>query len=238
MFQAADGTITPASGGWFRINARFGDSSAKLPEGGAQRRAFAGEGWKARRDVPGFSVKQPRGLCNRHGWPAGVNLIILLACIGGNPLNGTSIEVRQLVPGEAAIASRFIAALLEELSGGEAVQSDQLLPVAEEVLRTGSVAGFVAATAGRQVGLLMLNECAAVYAGGRFGEITELYVEPDWRSKGVAAALVAAASEHGRQHGWKRLEVGAPDQPAWARTLAFYKRSGFQEVGPRLRCLL
>ena len=81
----------------------------------------------------------------------------------------------------------------------------------------------------------MLNECAAIYAGGRFGEITELYVVPEARSTGVAAALVAAAVRVAGDKGWRRLEVGAPAQPAWARTLAFYERQGFAPVGPRLR---
>jgi hypothetical protein len=30
------------------------------------------------------------------------------------------------------------------------------------------------------------------------------------------------------------LEVGAPDVPRWQRTVDFYKRNGFKEVGPRL----
>jgi GNAT superfamily N-acetyltransferase len=75
----------------------------------------------------------------------------------------------------------------------------------------------------------------AIYAGGRFGEITELYVSPAHRSKGIAPILITAATSIGRQKGWKRLEVGAPDQPAWSRTLSFYLREGFEEVGPRLR---
>jgi hypothetical protein len=38
--------------------------------------------------------------------------------------------------------------------------------------------------------------------------------------------------------GWGRLEVGAPDVPKWKGTLAFYRRNGFDEVGPRLKILL
>lgn len=153
-------------------------------------------------------------------------------------MSGISIRVQQMEEGGAQLAARFIAALLEELSDGEACDPAPLEPVAHELLASGRVCGFAAYSLERPVGVLMLNECAAVYAGGRFGEITELFVEPDWRSQGVAAALVSAAAEHGRKQGWKRLEVGAPDQPAWQRTLAFYQRCGFLEVGPRLRCLL
>ncbi|MEX0301921.1 MAG: GNAT family N-acetyltransferase [Leisingera sp.] len=149
-----------------------------------------------------------------------------------------SITVQKLSPGDDALTARFVAALLEELPGGEPCSPAELEPVARELLASGSVTGLAAFCLDRPVGLLMVNECAAIYAGGRFGEITELYVEPEWRSKGVAAALVSAAAEHGRGLGWKRLEVGAPDQPAWSRTLDFYQRCGFGEVGPRLRFLL
>ncbi|VCU58913.1 Acetyltransferase, GNAT family [Tritonibacter mobilis] len=88
---------------------------------------------------------------------------------------------------------------------------------------------------GQPLGVVVLNECAAIYAGGEFGEITELYVRPEARSLGVAARLVEAAIVEATRHGWHRIEVGAPPQPEWARTMQFYLRNGFEEVGPRLR---
>ena len=51
-------------------------------------------------------------------------------------------------------------------------------------------------------------------------------------------ALLAAAAQHARAAGWRRLEVGAPAQPDWRRTFDFYRANGFTEVGPRLRILL
>ena len=51
----------------------------------------------------------------------------------------------------------------------------------------------------RDVGVVTLNECAAIYSGGRFGEISELYVVPDYRSKGVGAMLMEAAVALGRE---------------------------------------
>lgn len=81
----------------------------------------------------------------------------------------------------------------------------------------------------------MLNECAAIYAGGVFGEISELYVAPELRSRGIAGALIQEAIDLARTRKWNRLEVGAPNQPEWKRTFDFYVREGFNEVGPRLR---
>lgn len=81
----------------------------------------------------------------------------------------------------------------------------------------------------------MLAESVAIYAGGMFGVITELYVMPEWRSAGVARKLIDAGIALGRERRWDRLEVGAPHQPAWERTLNFYLRAGFTIVGPRLQ---
>jgi hypothetical protein len=76
------------------------------------------------------------------------------------------------------------------------------------------------------IGMLRLNECTAIYAGGRFGEISEFYVAPEGRSKGVGAKLLAAARDFGISRIWKRLEVGAPDVPRWDKTVAFYLSYG------------
>lgn len=49
----------------------------------------------------------------------------------------------------------------------------------------------------------MLNECTAIYAGGKFDEISEFYVAPRHRSAGVGALLVDAAADFGRNRaGW------------------------------------
>ncbi len=81
----------------------------------------------------------------------------------------------------------------------------------------------------------MLGECAAVYAGGVFGVITELYVVPEHRSEGVAPPLIEAAREFGKTRGWTHVEVTAPPLPKWRRTVDFYLREGFTEIGVRLK---
>jgi len=83
-------------------------------------------------------------------------------------------------------------------------------------------------------GVVGLSECKAIYAHGAFGEIAELYVEPDFRSEGVGGRLIDAAVTLGESRGWSMIEVGAPDVPRWQRTVDFYVRRGFVEVGPRL----
>ena len=86
----------------------------------------------------------------------------------------------------------------------------------------------------KAIAMMSLNECKALYAHGNFGEIAELYIDPDFRSSGHGARLIEHAAEFGRKRGWPFLEVGAPDVPRWQRTVNFYKRCGFSEIGPRL----
>ncbi len=145
--------------------------------------------------------------------------------------------IRPVTEADIPALCTLIAALLAELGGEGGPQPSSLEPAAAQVLRLGGI-GFLAEIKRDPVGALMLSPCAAIYAGGAFGEISELYVTPSHRSSGIAHTLIAAACAEGRRRGWRRLEVGAPAQPAWARSLAFYRREGFAEIGPRLRLLL
>jgi GNAT superfamily N-acetyltransferase len=152
------------------------------------------------------------------------------------------ISVRQATVADVDVVATLVHLLLVEIT------SEDETPPAVERVHTAtkalladdtSVWAFLAESdAGEAIGVLTLNECASIYAGGRFGEISELYVTPGSRSKGVGPKLLAAAKEFGNRMGWRRLEVGAPDVPKWKRTAAFYRRNGFDEVGPRLRILL
>ncbi len=149
--------------------------------------------------------------------------------------------IRDVTVQDAPVVAGLVGALLSELGGQ--TDATQLAAVATSLLGTAEVTGSLAfAPEGTDpdvpVAVIMLNQCAAIYAGGLFGEITELYVRPEYRARGVAARLIEAAAATGRARGWARLEVGAPPQPAWQRTLAFYQRNGFLETGPRLRRLL
>jgi len=87
---------------------------------------------------------------------------------------------------------------------------------------------------GTPAGVMTLNECAAIYAWGRFGEISELYVEPARRSTGLGAMLIDHAKVFAAERGWPMLEVGAADAPRWQKSIDFYRRCGFEEIGPRL----
>jgi GNAT superfamily N-acetyltransferase len=81
-------------------------------------------------------------------------------------------------------------------------------------------------------------ESFAIYAGGNYGVIDEMYVVPDYRSRGIGQQFLAALQEFARQKKWQRIDVTAPPEEKWKRTLAFYENEGFIFTGPKLRLKL
>ena len=144
------------------------------------------------------------------------------------------ITTRRASPEDASTIGHMVDALLVEL-GGQASRLDERTATARRLLQDNRAFGLLALDNSQAVGALMLSENASIYAGGCFGVITELYVQPQHRSAGVARQLVQAAASLGRERGWRLLEVGAPPQPKWQRSLDFYLREGFSVIGPRLK---
>jgi GNAT superfamily N-acetyltransferase len=88
---------------------------------------------------------------------------------------------------------------------------------------------------GEVVGVATLTEAVAAYAHGRYGIISELYVVPSHRCHGVGRVLLEAVKDYGRERGWRRVDVTAPPEARWERTVDFYRRNGFVFTGPKLR---
>ena len=148
----------------------------------------------------------------------------------------SGVFVEQARPEDFERVGQLTYELLAELYPELGYARDACVDTARTLL-TGrhGVWSFLATEHGdRDVGVVMLNECAAIYAGGRFGEISELYVVPERRSQNVGARLTDAAVAFARERDWPFLEVGAPSVPRWQRTVDFYLERGFEEVGPRL----
>ena len=147
-------------------------------------------------------------------------------------------RIRPVLTSDADHVGILVARLLTELypEYASAYSAEKLIGVAREILQTSQTTfGFLAIDRlDHPVGIVMLNECAAIYAHGRFGEITEIYVDTPSRSTGVGALLIEATIVFARSRGWSIIEVGAPHIPRWQKTVEFYVRNGFREVGPRL----
>ncbi|GAA0890515.1 hypothetical protein GCM10009122_01930 [Fulvivirga kasyanovii] len=87
------------------------------------------------------------------------------------------------------------------------------------------------------IGFITLTESQAIYCGGKYGSIDELYVEPEYRSKKIGAILIEKAKEVGRDKKWKRIEVTAPADNN-SKTLKFYSNKEFVTAGPKLKLKL
>lgn len=65
--------------------------------------------------------------------------------------------------------------------------------------------------------------------------IDEMYVLPEYRSQNAGGLLVEKAKEIGKERGWKRIDVTAPTEERWKRTVSFYEKCGFVFTGPKLK---
>jgi GNAT superfamily N-acetyltransferase len=148
----------------------------------------------------------------------------------------TSIKVVRASAQDSVDVSSLVYPLLIELYPHEPTYTPENISASTERLLKGhpEYFGFIAYAKGDPAGYIGLNECASIYAFGRFGEIAELYVKPEHRSNRVGAELIEHAKYFGKNREWSMLEVGAPSVPAWQRTVDFYQRNGFEVVGPRL----
>lgn len=145
-------------------------------------------------------------------------------------------DIRSITIEDSAIVSHLAGALLCELRGVPFTPNT----VPEQTVKTllgmqDRIFGYLLLENQAPIGLIMLSEQAALYAGGLYGVITELYIVPEKRSVGGAALLLKRAETLGQKRGWHMIEVGAPRQPKWERSLKFYLEQGFREIGPRLR---
>ena len=151
----------------------------------------------------------------------------------------TVLDIKFVIasPADSEIVGKLVHSLLMEFFAEQShlFPIEKMKKAAAELLTPGSgVWSFLAMNGDEVVGMINLNECAAIYAGGKFGEITELYVKPDFRSRKIGEKLIAQARDFARDRAWEILEVGAPDLPRRQRTVNFYLNNGFSEIGPRL----
>lgn len=152
----------------------------------------------------------------------------------------TESKVREAEIADAEGVATAVESLLGEL-GGRCPERDELEAEVRALLddpEGGSV--LIAEADGRIVGVLSASWQRAIHVPGVYATIQDLWVDEDWRSRGVGAELVEAVASQARARGVSRLEVGLPRETfaAIASTESFYRRNGFEHLGPRMRRLL
>lgn len=100
------------------------------------------------------------------------------------------------------------------------VDLEQELAEVREIVGEGLA--FLAETDGEVLGFVLGRARPAV------GQVTDLYVVPDARRRGIAAALVGELLEVFRERGLEHVAIDAMAENAGAR--AVYRRWGFQEL--------
>lgn len=130
---------------------------------------------------------------------------------------------------------------LNERSGSNFdINQSKIEVTCRELLARNNFAGFIASEneTNQAIGMITIAQATAIYNGGDFGVITELFVDRSLRSNGVGKTLIDAALGFAREQHWDKVEVGAPNKAEWPRTIEFYKQNGFEEKGPKLRIAL
>jgi GNAT superfamily N-acetyltransferase len=153
-------------------------------------------------------------------------------------MQGITIIKAQLE--DAQQVAQLVGKLLIELAPNSAseIVTMELVEVSQTLMAKEKLHAYLAYQGDSVIGVITMHECAAIYAGGIFGEISELYVEPQYRSLKIGDMLVNAAVEFAKKMHWQRIEVGTPPPEGSPRTLQFYERKGFKATGTRMRYLV
>ena len=91
------------------------------------------------------------------------------------------LRIVEAKPTDSNLVGHLVYNLLMELFADQShlFPMEKIKKAAGDLLKPGSgVWSFLAFDSNEIVGMINLNECSAIYAGGKFGEITEMYVKP------------------------------------------------------------
>ncbi len=141
-----------------------------------------------------------------------------------------------------AIFQRQSGKLYTELFGAAFVPSASAYASVREQARVAATPNWCfvgeSATDDEPVAFFTLAESFALFAGGRYLILGELWVHPAHRSRGVGEAVVEFCRGFCRERGYRRVDVTAPPDPKWDRSFQFYVKRGFSPTGRKLKLMI
>lgn len=147
------------------------------------------------------------------------------------------IKIRKAVADDILLTFSFVKDLLIEL-GDEAKDLEKVNNLQNSKIDVNNHKShfvFLAEDEGKAVGIITLSECFALYSGGNYGIINEMYVLPKHRSGNIGSLLIKKAKEIAVEKKWGRIDVTTPVEKRWERTKAFYLKQGFEFTGEKLK---
>jgi ribosomal protein S18 acetylase RimI-like enzyme len=132
-----------------------------------------------------------------------------------------AIIIRVAVPGDAQELARLNAAFNEVYEAPEVVRRRLSDPACVET-------PLIALVGARAVAFAALRLVPCVFYPDTHAELTELYVEPDWRRRGIARRLIALAEQLALEGGAADLIILTGDDNAPAQAL--YRSLGYGDL--------
>lgn len=151
------------------------------------------------------------------------------------------IKISRIGPEKKELIFHHVSLLLKELEGEEPeFEGIELEKVYRDMEDMGEKFNAFIVSAGSEevVGIMTVMETFAIYAGGNYAVIDEMYVAPNYRCQGIGRKLIDALKEFARERKWQRIDVTAPPEEKWKRTVDFYQKEGFVFTGPKMRLIL
>lgn len=89
----------------------------------------------------------------------------------------------------------------------------------------------------RYIGIITISVQNAIHVGGRYALIQELWVHPDYRNYKIGDQLIKAVESYCQEHDFNNIEVCLPkkEYEKFENTHYFYTKTGFIEIGPRMK---
>ncbi|MEP1093625.1 MAG: hypothetical protein ABJG78_00870 [Cyclobacteriaceae bacterium] len=82
-----------------------------------------------------------------------------------------------------------------------------------------------------------LTESKAIFGGGKYGVLDEIFTRPKFRSRHGNVDLKPEIREIAVKKGWGRIDVAAPTD-AWYRTVRFYRNQQFRLTVPKFKYVI